>query len=262
MQTYKALFLDIDGTILKPDHTMDQSTKDAVAQVKEHGMEVFLATGRPLHEIASIADELDIHSYIGYNGALALYQDQVIVNEPIDPNTIQHFLRVAKEKGHEMVLYTSKQNTFTTFDSPIVQEFIDTFKLEQNTLFSPTVIQDILGVTLMGLAPEDTALYQSSDELFFSQVNVAGLEHSYDVIRNTVNKGRAIQKLLEHLQIDKEKTIAFGDGMNDKEMLSYVGEGFAMGNAHPDLIAYANHQTTDVTDSGIYNGLQTLGLVK
>jgi hydroxymethylpyrimidine pyrophosphatase-like HAD family hydrolase len=44
-------------------------------------------------------------------------------------------------------------------------------------------------------------------------------------------------------------------------MLMTVGEGFAMGNAHPDLFAYAKHKTTAVTDSGIFNGLKTLGLL-
>jgi hydroxymethylpyrimidine pyrophosphatase-like HAD family hydrolase len=48
-----------------------------------------------------------------------------------------------------------------------------------------------------------------------------------------VNKGEAVKKVLQVLKIKKEQAIAFGDGMNDKEMLEVVGESFAMGNAHP-----------------------------
>ncbi|QDP39873.1 HAD family hydrolase [Radiobacillus deserti] len=262
MKTYKTLFLDIDGTVLKPDHTIDPSTVDAVNQVKDKGVEVFLATGRPLHEIAPIANELAIDSFIGYNGALAIYKEQVMVNEPIATNTIHQFLNIAETYGHEMVLYTSKQNTFTTLASPIVQQFIDTFKLQKNTLYSPDYADDILGITLMGVDKKEIPHYQLSDDLFFSQVNVHGLEHSYDVIRNRVNKGKAIEKLLTHLKIDKAEAIAFGDGMNDKEMLSFVGEGFAMGNGHPDLFTYAKHKTTAVTEAGIFHGLRKLGLVE
>ncbi|WP_218240597.1 HAD family hydrolase, partial [Pseudomonas sp. 2822-17] len=86
-----------------------------------------------------------------------------------------------------------------------------------------------------------------------STVNVDGMrEHAYDVIRESVNKGFAVQKVLDLLGFKKEDAIAFGDGMNDNEMLSLVGNGFAMGNAHPDLLPYANRETTSVTNSGIF----------
>ena len=94
-----------------------------------------------------------------------------------------------------------------------------------------------------------------------SQVNVEGMQHCFDVIRDKVNKGVGCRILMEQTRNKRENSIAFGDGMNDKEMLSFAGEGFAMGNAHPDLFKHAKHRTTDVTDSGIYNGLKSLGLL-
>ncbi|MGF7013088.1 HAD superfamily hydrolase (TIGR01484 family) [Ornithinibacillus bavariensis] len=60
--TYKILFLDIDGTILNPDHTYHPKTKEAIEQVRSQGIEVFLATGRPENELKEIADELNIES--------------------------------------------------------------------------------------------------------------------------------------------------------------------------------------------------------
>src|SRR5690625_4568424 len=73
---YKSVFLDIDGTILKPDHTFTNSTKNAIHQMRTKGIEVFLATGRPLHELDELANQLDVHSFIGYNGAYATHNDQ------------------------------------------------------------------------------------------------------------------------------------------------------------------------------------------
>lgn len=262
MKNFQILFLDIDGTILKADHTIEDSTKDAIKQVKAQGIEVFLATGRPLHEVYDIAKELDVHSFIGYNGAFAIYQDKTVVNEPMKPSTIKHYLQVAKLNKHEMVLYTNNKNTFTSLEAPIVKEFIDYFDLKENELFTEKVIDEILGITVINLNANDPELYKTEDDIFFSQVNVKGLEHSYDVIRDTVNKGQAIKTILELLNIPKENAIAFGDGMNDKQMLQAVSEGFAMGNAHPDLFQYAKHKTTSVSDSGIYNGLKSLNLVK
>ena len=128
MTDYKVLFLDIDGTILKPDFTIDQSTKDAISQMQQKGVEVFLATGRPLHEIADLAKELNVHSFIGYNGALAIYEEQTIVNEPMKGSTIKQFLEIAKQHDHEMVLYTNEKNYFTSSDLPSVKEFIEYFR--------------------------------------------------------------------------------------------------------------------------------------
>ncbi|MBS4172925.1 HAD family hydrolase [Bacillus sp. FJAT-49736] len=261
MKHYKILFLDIDGTIMRPDDTIEASTKKAIMEVRRQGIEVFLATGRPLHEISDIAAELDINSYIGYNGAYAILNGKDIVKEAMDSSLVENYLQIAKQHQHEIVFYTSEQNAFTDLDSPYVVDFIKRFHLQYNVPYSPSIANDILGITLIHLKEHELELYQQ-EGIHLSQVNVEGMRHCYDVIRHKVNKGFAVQKILEHLQIPTECAIAFGDGMNDKEMLQFVGEGFAMGNAHPDLFAYAKHKTTEVTNSGIYNGLKSLGLIQ
>lgn len=262
MTNYKILFLDIDGTILTPDDTIQESTKQAVTQLQQKGLEVFLATGRPLHEIANIGEELNINSFIGYNGAFAIYRGETIFREAMNEDTVKHFLAIAKEHGHEAVLYTSEKNAFTSLDAPITKEFMKKFHLYKNESITPDILDQVLGITLINLSENEHALYEGDAAIHLSQVNIEGFRHSYDIIRETVNKGLAIQMILERLGIPKESAIAFGDGMNDKEMLGSVGEGFAMGNAHPDLFPYAKHTTTSVTESGIYNGLKSLGLLE
>ncbi|WP_249870322.1 HAD family hydrolase [Oceanobacillus saliphilus] len=260
--TFKALFLDIDGTILKPDHTYTETTKTAIQQVKENGMEVFIATGRPLIEVKDLARELNVDSFIGYNGAYAVYQEQTIINEPIDELLIRKFLDIAKDNNHEMVLYTKDRNYYTSLDHPYVKQFNDLFQLKQNALFTYDVADEIIGATAMNIGPSEASFYEIEANIRMSQVNIEGATMAYDIIRKNVNKGEAITRILDRLNIPKEQAIAFGDGMNDKEMLQAVGEGFAMENAHPDLFRYAKHRTTSVSDSGIFNGLKELGLVK
>jgi Cof subfamily protein (haloacid dehalogenase superfamily) len=261
MPNYKVLFLDIDGTLVRPDDTIENSTKEAISQVQAKGLEVFLATGRPLHEIGELAKELNIDSFIGYNGAYAIYRGKDIFQEPINSSTVSNLLEIAKEHQHEVVLYTNSKNAFTNLDSEIVLEFMEKFHLYKNEPYDPSIKSAVLGMTLVNLKVDDPALYNKETGIHLSQVNVEGMRHCYDVIRDSVNKGYGIQVVLKQLGIKKESSIAFGDGMNDKEMLQTVGEGFAMGNGHPDLFQYAKHRTTDVTDSGIYNGLKMLGLV-
>ncbi|WP_428911461.1 Cof-type HAD-IIB family hydrolase [Niallia sp. Krafla_26] len=259
---YKVVFLDIDGTILMPDHTYSPSTKDAIDQLKKQGIEVFIATGRPLHEVKWLGDELNISSYIGYNGALALYRNETIVNEPMNRSLVENFVRIAKEHDHEIILFSNEKNYVTTLDRPVMQTFIDTFQLKNNEWLTEDVLDQILSISVINCKQEDRVHYQIDENLRLSDINVHGIKDSFDVIRVHVNKGEAVKKVLQRLNIKTEECIAFGDGMNDKEMLQTAGEGFAMGNSHPNLIPYAKHLTTNVTDSGIYNGLKTLGLVK
>jgi Cof subfamily protein (haloacid dehalogenase superfamily) len=261
MPNYKILFLDIDGTILKPDDTIEDSTKLAILEMKRQNIEVVLATGRPIHEISDIGEELSIASFIGYNGALGIYDKETIFAEPMAAADVQYIMETAMEHGHEVVLYSSASNYLTSLDSELVQSFVKQFHLRKNELYSEQVIQDILGMTIITAGHLGHELYKFNHGIHLSQVNIEGMQHCYDVIRDRVNKGVGVKFLLDRLGISKESSIAFGDGMNDKEMLSSVGEGFAMGNAHPDLFQHAKHKTTEVTNSGVYNGLKSLGLI-
>ncbi|MFA1821930.1 HAD family hydrolase [Virgibacillus oceani] len=259
---YKILFLDIDGTILKPDHTYTESTKEAILQLKEQNIEVFLATGRPLHEVEELAAELQIESFIGYNGAYAVYQNETIVDEPMDTSAMKEFLNIAEENGHELVCYTNQRNYFTSLTDPGVRKFIRAFNLIKNDTLTDSVIDSILGATVMNLNESEEALYEFKSDVHLSPVNVYGMHNNFDIIRKNVNKGIAVGHILKQLGIGKDQAIAFGDGMNDKEMLGAVGEGFAMENAHPALFRYAKHRTSSVDESGIFHGLHQLGLVK
>lgn len=259
--TYKILFLDIDGTILKNDHTYTESTKDAINQLKQKGIQIFLCTGRPTHELGSLAEALEIDSLIGSNGSHAIYQNKTIFKKPYNPETIKQFIDIAKEHDHKLIFYTSERNYHTDFDNHLVQGFINTFQLYENEPYSEDIIESIVGAHVLNVEPADASLYEFDGDALLAQVNFDGYRNCYDVVRKTVNKGAAVKHVLAKLNIPAEQAIAFGDAMNDKEMLQIVGESFAMGNANPNLFQYAKHKTTTVENSGIYNGLKKLGLV-
>jgi Cof subfamily protein (haloacid dehalogenase superfamily) len=261
MDQYKVLFLDIDGTIITPDDKIEDSTKFAVSKAQQQGIEVFLATGRPIHEILDIAETLKVNSFIGYNGAYGIYKGEDLYQEYMPSDLVKNFLKIAEEYDHEIVLYTNNHNAFTSLDSPIVKKFITKFHLHQNELYNVSDLNNILGITLINVNGNEDRLYVDEGEVHLAQVHVEGMESCFDVIRDHVNKGFGVNCVLKHLGIGKAEAIAFGDGLNDKEMLMNVGVSFAMGNAHPDLFAYAKHKTTAVAHSGILNGLKELGLI-
>lgn len=260
--TYRALFLDIDGTILQPDHTYVHSTKEAIQQAKAKGLDVFLCTGRPFVDIQNLTSDFGITSSITYNGAYALYQDDVIFNAPMKKEDVEKMVSIANQSESELVLYTTENNFFTSLTSPHVQRFNEVFQLYQNKLFTSDVADKIVSASAINVAENQIDTFKVTSDFHLAKVNVPHASESYDLLRNSVNKGVAIKKMLKHLNISPSEVIAFGDGMNDREMLKFVGTGIAMGNADPRLVEYADFQTTSVTDSGIFNGLKKLGLVK
>jgi hydroxymethylpyrimidine pyrophosphatase-like HAD family hydrolase len=76
------------------------------------------------------------------------------------------------------------------------------------------------------------------------------------------SKAEGIKQLAKRLNIDRENIYAFGDGLNDLEMIEYVGTGVAMGNAVQSLKEIADYITKPVNEDGILYGIQQLELVK
>lgn len=76
-----------------------------------------------------------------------------------------------------------------------------------------------------------------------------------------VNKASAINALIDELGIPKENTYAFGDGLNDADMLEFCQYGIAVGNAKEALKEIADEVTDDIKDDGIYNSMKKYGLI-
>jgi len=79
-----------------------------------------------------------------------------------------------------------------------------------------------------------------------------------DVSHPDAHKGFAISMIQKQLGVTKAETMVFGDYHNDLEMLALADFSFAMGNAHPDIVAAANFQTTNNDDFGVERVLERM----
>ena len=76
-------------------------------------------------------------------------------------------------------------------------------------------------------------------------------EYWVDIVSAGVTKGTAVKKLQQLMHIRPEECMAFGDYMNDAEMLASVYYGYAMGNAHPDVKKAARFEAPKNTENGV-----------
>jgi hydroxymethylpyrimidine pyrophosphatase-like HAD family hydrolase len=81
---------------------------------------------------------------------------------------------------------------------------------------------------------------------------------SFEICALDISKASGVQKVLEHLQIDKEHSYAFGDGLNDLGMIKYVGHGIAMKNAVDQLKEVADEVIGHVDENGLEEYLKTI----
>ena len=83
----------------------------------------------------------------------------------------------------------------------------------------------------------------------------------WEMVPKGYNKGTGIRKVCELLGVDPADTIAFGDSINDKEMLEEAGIAVAMGRCSDEIAQIADFVTANLEDDGIWKGLEKFELI-
>jgi len=255
---YKIVFFDIDGTLLDDEKRMPADTADAVRRLQRRGVRTVIATGRAPYFFQSLAEELGIDSYICLNGSRVVCRGQVIYDRPIPRANLENLTRLAAVHGHPLVFQGAEAFNANADAHPDVVESVSTLKVglpgyDPDYWKRTNIYQAFLHCREGEQRPYEEAL---ADLRF-----VRWHPKAMDVLPASVSKADGIAALLRHEGLDPEEAVAFGDGLNDKEMLSFVGLGIAMGNAHEELKPLAGYVTTAVDRGGILGGLRYAGLL-
>ncbi len=255
---YKIVFFDIDGTLVNEEKQVPASTIIAIQQLKQQGIEPVIATGRAPYFIKPLAEQLGIDSYVCLNGGYAVYRGEPLYRRIIAKSSIEALVKLAAKHKHSLV-FEGEHNFFTdSEDHPFVVGSVSSLKVDLPA-YDPDFwkTNDIYQIFLHA-EDKDEHLYEELQSEFKL---IRWHQHAIDVLPAGGSKAQGIAALLELVGLKPEEAVAFGDGLNDMEMLSYVGFGIAMGNSHKDLLAYADHVTTHVDEDGILNGLIAAGLL-
>ncbi|CAJ1003180.1 MULTISPECIES: Cof-type HAD-IIB family hydrolase [Brevibacillus] len=257
--SYKIVFFDIDGTLLNTDHTIPEETRRAVRQLQDNGVLVAIATGRAPFHLLPVAQELGIDTYVGFNGSYVVAEGRLIRETPLSRKTLADLEATAHANGHPMVFLSADTCYANTADHPHVIESFHSLRLappvcRQRYWEEASIYQAFL---YCGEQEEHNYFTRFRDDVSFVRWHRVVL----DVLPPNGSKARGIEAVLRHYGLKPEDAVAFGDGLNDREMLAYVGMGVAMGNAHEQVKPLANMVTRHVNDAGIHYGLRQLGLI-
>ena len=275
-----ALFFDIDGTLVSFNtHEIPQSTVRAIALAKEHGVGVYISTGRPLQIITNLKQiEKYIDGYITTNGALCIVEGKTVCCNPIPKEDMDALIADA-DRCDYAVLVVGESGVRLYNPKPVFDEIF---------------VRD-LNVTNIDKSLDARELMRREKILqltpFFSQDHerklmpqlpdcVSGRWHPAftDITAREADKGKGLEAMAEYLGLDVSETMAFGDGGNDVAILrkgvpanlsasamsasiSRAGIGIAMGNAGNEARSAADYITSSVDDDGVWNALKHFGVI-
>jgi len=250
----KAAFFDIDGTLVSfSNHRVPQSTIEILRALRAKGVKTFLSTGRNGDSTRFLMETGLFDGEILINGQLCEYQGVGIFENPMSRADVE--VAVAGATAGDFILgFLSGHESFVVRVNDYVEKACS-----------------YANMAIPRLAPPEEAfkfpIYQihcygapgAEDELIRRTSGLTATRWSpnfADVFPAGGGKDRGIEALIRHLGIQREETIAFGDGENDISMLEYAGVGVAMGNASDKVKARADYVTSSVDEDGVARAVE------
>lgn len=256
--TKKTIFFDIDGTLYDEDKQVPASTKEAIAELKRRGHNVAIATGRAAYMFGDLREELGIDSFVSLNGQYVVFEGKVIYRNPLDTPSLQEITLFAEKNDHPVAYIDALDMKVNVAEHEYIQTSVGSLKLAFPTHDAAYYLQNEIYQAMIFCPPESQAMYaESYPELKFVRWHPVCM----DVLPGNGSKAHGIAQMMKHLGVEKDDIYAFGDGLNDIEMLGFVGHGIAMGNAEDEVKAVAPYVTRHVGDNGILEGLKLVGLL-
>lgn len=257
---YKAIALDLDGTLTNSDKQLSKRNKETVMQAAQKGVNIILASGRPIFGITPLAKELELERLGGYilacNGGLIIdcKNKETLYSNLLPQEAYADICRLAREAGVYALTYDNEEI--------VAESDTDEYVLKEARCNAATVkkVEDLEAFVdypvtkflVVGrhetLLPVQKALLEKHSGIlnaFFSE------DYFLEVVPKTVAKDKALAVLLEKIGVKQEELIACGDGMNDMPMLQYAGLGVAMENAYPKVKEIADEITFSNDNDGV-----------
>lgn len=255
MKNKKMIVVDLDGTLLNINQGCSRKTKKYLKKLKDLGYIVVIATGRALMSAVSVTDGAEFANYVISSAGAVVYDmdnARVVMKKNI---SLDEARRICSYNNDEIryinicdLLYHHKymvdQKYCYLFEKNIdnIEKFLDN-------------CDDVVNITVKlksnDLVDKYYNMFKSNDLEILVMQDSFSSEKGLEIFSRGVSKYNAIKVIMEKENITNENVIAFGDGLNDVDMIKLVGTGVAMGNALDEVKDVSNYITISHNDDGV-----------
>lgn len=259
----KAIFIDIDGTLLNSKREIITNTKVAIEKCIKKGIKVILASGRSRAITLEYQQLAGASPYIISSNGADVYdieKDIEIYSTPLDKETVNKIFNFSQQNSYKLninynfelvmnkMFYPDEKDNVKTEEEiyniiekeKIVQCVVANKDIEKMIEFKQYLKKNLFGVKIENESKrlKDFSLEQKG--YYFC-----------DVINLETSKGRAVKKLCEYLELENNEIIAMGDGENDVSMFEITDNSVAMENATAEVKKKANYITDSNDEDGV-----------
>lgn len=256
--------VDMDGTLLDGDGRIPASLWDVLPRLAARDVAFVPASGRQMATLRhAFGDAADDMSFIAENGAYVIHEGTEVAAFPLDRDVVERailHLRDLSAAGFDLgVVLCGKRSAY-------IERTDEDFTAHAASYYAALeAVDDLLAVDdeILKIAVYDYALAEESvgralDDIAETHRVVVSARHWVDIMNRGVDKGTALRALQQALRVVPAQTAAFGDYLNDLEMMDAAHWSYAMQNAHPDVVARARHRAPSNLDHGVPRTLAAL----
>lgn len=259
MNDIKLIVTDMDGTFLNSDHEVSPEFPKIYEELKRRNILFVPASGRQMLGITKYFGDIENEiGFIAENGGYVVYKNQELFADELQQEYVGEIINVLRDIPEATVVLSGKKRAYyetasQDFIDYITQFYTDNQKVEDLTM---PVDDSIFKIAVYHPESSEKYLYPVLKEFekFNLKIVVSG-QFWLDIMNKGIDKGKALEKLQQSLNISPKQTMAFGDYMNDIEMLKNAQYSYAMKNAHPSVKEAARFEACSNDSFGV---LQTI----
>ena len=255
------VFFDVDGTLLGlQSKCIPDSTIEALSILKSKGIKIVVSTGRA-YDHAKFLAAYDFDAFITFNGSYCVdAQGEAFFRHSIDAGDIQLLHAHLDRFDNFPVGVMTTEGSFISDITEDVHAIFQLLKLEvpEPRDFSHALNREVLQLNLFVDELKEKYII---NEILKNCASSRWCPQFIDVNARGISKQIGMEHFFKRYGLAPERSMAFGDGGNDIEMLKAAGVGIAMGNAGKPVKAVADHITDSTEENGIWNALKRYELI-
>ncbi|GMA70349.1 haloacid dehalogenase [Leuconostoc litchii] len=259
--TIKLIASDLDATFLRDDKTINEPLfREVLQKMNEQKIQFIVATGNHLQKVLEYFRNFEgQYQIIANNGAEVMLNGQIQNVKVVPTAALKNIVAITEKYLNDIAVglaFTGQSKTYMLkTQAQIGHTFQEASKYFQNLILIDNleeIVEPVLKATIV-LNRHETLYMNDLKSILGNSVHVTTSGYgAIDIVNSEVNKANALAYIAKALNVDESDIMAFGDGLNDMEMLEYVGHPVAMVNSDPELfkhdfdISVANNQDDGV----------------